>query len=286
MTIRNPVEWSADGVAAAVDSVRETAHAMRRPMGAYDERPIALRRIGFSDLGDALREGLDDFAHLRSDVFAIALIYPLAGLVIATIAFNASLLHLLFPMVAGFALLGPFAAIGLYEASRRREAGLRARWSNMIDAFVSPAAAAIWTLGLILTALYLAWLLCAWALHAAIMGPDLPTSSTAFANEILTTPRGWTMILVGCGVGAGFAVAALSISVISFPLLLDRKVTVGRAIETSVRAVRENPAVMLGWGAIVAGSLALGAAPALLGLIVVMPVLGHATWRLYRKIVV
>lgn len=286
MTIRNPIEWSADSFVGAVHSVREATRAMHRPAEAYDERPITLRRIGVDDLMDALKEGLDDFGHLRSDVLAIALIYPLAGLLIAGVAFNASLLHLVFPMVAGFALLGPFAAIGLYEASRRREAGMRATWSYVLDAFTSPSAAAIWTLGLALTALYLAWLLTAWVIHAAVMGPGLPTSLADFLSEVLTTPRGWMMALIGCGVGAGFAVAAFAISVISFPLLLDRNVTIGQAVSASVRAVRENPGVMFAWGAIVAGSLAIGAAPALLGLIVVMPTLGHATWRLYRKIVV
>ena len=286
MTIRNPIEWSADGAAHAVTSLRETAHAMQRPAEAYDDSPISIRRVDFRDLRDALAEGFDDFVNLRTDVLAIGLIYPLAGLVIATAAFNASFLHLVFPMVAGFALLGPFAAIGLYEASRRRETGGEVHWANVIDAFASPSAAAIWTLGLMLTALYLVWLLAAWAIHAMTMGPGLPTSPMAFLGEVLTTSHGWAMILIGMGVGAGFAVAALAISVISFPLLLDRRVRLGRAVETSVRAVRENPVVMLGWGAIGAGARAIGAAPALLGLIVVMPVLGHATWRLYRKVVV
>lgn len=153
MTIRNPVEWGADGLVGAVGAMRETAHALQRPPEAYDKRPIALRPIGFGDLGVALREGFDDFVNLRTDLLAIGLIYPLAGLMIGAFAFNASLLHLLFPIVAGFALLGPFAAIGLYEASRRREAGLKVRWSSVIEVFASPSAAAIWTLGLMLTGL-------------------------------------------------------------------------------------------------------------------------------------
>lgn len=286
MTIRNPVEWGADSLSETMNSVRGASDAMRRPETDFDEEPITLRAIGIDDLFAALREGFDDFVNLRTDVLAIGLIYPLAGLMIAQIAFNASLLPLLFPLIAGFALLGPFAAVGLYEASRRRETGEKVRWTNVIDAFASPSAGAIWRLGLLLTGLYVVWLFAAWLIHQATMGPDLPTSLPVFANEVLTTRGGWLMTIVGCAVGAGFAVAALSMSVISFPLLLDRRVKVGRAIETSVRAVRENPVTMLIWGAIVAAGLVLGALPALLGLIVVMPVLGHATWRLYRKIVV
>lgn len=286
MTIRNPVEWGAESLSDTVTSVREARHALRRPAEEFDERAITLRRVGFDDLTSALREGFDDFVNLRTDVLAIGLIYPLAGLLLAQVALNASLLPLVFPLIAGFALLGPFAAVGLYEASRRRETGEKVRWSNVIDAFASPSAGAIWGLGLILTALFLVWLGVAWLIHLMTMGPGIPDSVPGFLHAVLTTPGGRAMMVIGCAVGAGFAVAALAISVISFPLLLDRKVRVGQAIETSVRAVRENPVTMLAWGAIVAGGLVLGSLPVLLGLIVVVPVLGHATWRLYRKVVV
>jgi uncharacterized membrane protein len=285
MTIRNPVEWSADSLTDTVTSLRETRRAMRRSAEEIDDRPIVLKPVGFRDLGAALREGFDDFVNLRTDVLAIGLIYPLAGIVLAQIVLNVSMLPLLFPLVAGFALLGPFAALGLYEASRRRESGEQVRWSNVIDAFASPSAGAIWALGLILTALFLVWLGAAWLIYLMTMGPAVPESAVGFFREALTTDRGWAMILIGCGVGAGFAVAALAISVISFPLLLDRRVPIGRAIDASVRLVRDNPLTMLSWGVIVAGGLALGSLPLLLGLIVVMPVLGHATWRLYRRAV-
>lgn len=285
MTIRNPVEWGAGAMSDVAHSVRDAGHAMRRPADEYDESPITLRPIGVGDLFDALREGFDDFVNLRTDVLAIGLIYPLAGLVVFQVAFNASLLPLLFPLIAGFAIVGPFAALGLYEASRRRETGEEVRWSNVIDAFASPSAGAIWTLGLILTGLFVLWIATAWLIYSATMGPEVPTSMSAFMADVFSTRGGQLMIVLGCGVGACFALVALAISALSFPLLLDRKVRLGRAIETSVRAVRENPVVMLTWGAIVAGGLVLGAIPLLLGLIVVMPVLGHATWRLYRKVV-
>jgi uncharacterized membrane protein len=285
MTIRNPVEWSAGALGDTVTSLRGVSHSMRRPAEEFDVRPITVRRVSFADLGDALREGLDDFAALRTDVLAIGLIYPLAGLVLGHLAMNVQLLPLLFPLIAGFALLGPFAALGLYEASRRRERGEPTSWTNVVDAFDSPSAGAIWTLGLIMTGLFLVWLAAATLIFLATMGPAWPSSIGQFAHDVFATPGGWAMIVLGCGVGALFALIALSISVVSFPLLLDRKVRIGTAIETSARVVRMNPETMLAWGAIVAGALALGALPLLLGLIVVMPVLGHATWRLYRKAV-
>ena len=107
----------------------------------------------------------------------------------------------------------------------------------------------------------------------------------AFVHEVFTTPAGWAMIVMGIGIGFLFAALVLTISVVSFPLLLDRDVGLPTAVSTSIRAVAENPGPMAIWGLFVAGSLVIGSIPAFLGLIVVMPVLGHATWHLYRKVV-
>ena len=117
------------------------------------------------------------------------------------------------------------------------------------------------------------------------LGPDLPVSAIAFARDVLTTPQGWTMIVVGIGVGFLFALLVLAISVVSFPLLLDRNVGVAPAVATSFRAVRENPGPMAAWGLIIAAGLVIGAIPLLVGLAIVLPILGHATWHLYRKVV-
>jgi uncharacterized membrane protein len=123
------------------------------------------------------------------------------------------------------------------------------------------------------------------AIYSVTLGPDTPDSIGSFMRELFTTGAGWALIVVGCGVGFLFAVLALSISVVSFPLLLDRKVSVTTAIWTSMRAVAKNPRTMAMWGMIVTAGLVIGSIPLFVGLIIVMPVLGHATWHLYRKVV-
>ena len=238
-----------------------------------------------ADLKDALINGFDDFKACRTDVVFLCIIYPIVGLIFARFAFNYNMLPLLFPAASGFALLGPVAAVGLYEMSRRREQGLAAQWSNAFDIVRSPSFVPILLLGLLLLAVFLIWLAVAQVIYIMTLGPAPPTSLTSFIRDVLTTGSGWTMIVVGTGVGFLFALAVLAISVVSFPLLLDRQVGLGSAVATSVRVCAENPLPIATWGAIVAGGLILGSIPAFLGLIFVMPLLGHATWHLYRKTV-
>jgi len=136
-----------------------------------------------------------------------------------------------------------------------------------------------------LLGIFLIWLAAAMLIYRLTLGPAMPASLSAFMSDVFTTPAGWAMIGVGVAVGFLFALLVLAISVVSFPLLLDRPVRITTAIRTSVQAVLLNPIPMLTWGLIVAASLVIGAIPVLVGLIVVMPVLGHATWHLYRKVV-
>lgn len=245
-----------------------------------------VRRVAPAELLPVLRRGLDDFAAMPSHAVFLCVIYPLLGLLLVALTLDYSVLPLAFPLVAGFALVGPLAAIGLYELSRRREAGLDTNSIHAFDVLRSRSLGAIIALGLVLMAIFLVWLAVAQAIYVANFGYAAPASIRAFVDGVLFTPAGWTLIVVGSGVGFLFAVVVLTISAVSFPLLLDRDVGAAVALATSVRAVAANPLTMAAWGLIVAALLVVGSLPFFLGLTVVLPVLGHATWHLYRAIVV
>ncbi len=278
-TIGNPLSWAAKGMMGAGAHV---AHVTEAIGGAEAAREPRVRQIGIKDIREALRKGIEDFSALRTDVAFLCLFYPVVGVALAFLAFHENVLPLVFPLISGFALLGPVAAIGLYEMSRRREKTGQANWADAFAVLYSPKLGAIFVLVLALMVTFMVWILVADGLYALTMGPAQPVSAAAFWHDLMVTRGGHALILLGIGSGFIFAVVVLAVSVVSFPLLLDRNVGLPLAVVTSVRVARRNPGTIAVWGAIVAVSLALGAVPAMLGLVIVIPVLGHATWHLYR----
>lgn len=284
-TIRNPIEWSADQFREAASHLASVGRSLGGTAASVDAPRPAIRRIEIADLKDVLQKGFVDFGACRTDVIFLCLIYPVAGLVLARLAFGYEMLPLLFPIMSGFALLGPVAAVGLYEMSRRREMGETATWADAFGMVRSPSFGSIVAMGLLLVGLFLLWLAAAQIIYTLTLGPAPPVSIAAFVSDVFLTGAGWAMIVIGMGVGFLFALLVLTISVVSFPMLLDKDAGVGLAIWTSVHVVKANPRAIAAWGLIVAGGLVLGSIPAFLGLIFVMPVLGHATWHLYRRTV-
>lgn len=244
-----------------------------------------VRRIALADLREVLAKGWADFLETPTQLVFLGVIYPVIGFIAARFA-TGDLLPLLFPMLAGLSLLGPVAALGLYEISRRREAGEAASALDALAVVRSPSINAIVLLGGFLFAIFVAWILAARLVYLATLG-DGPHGGAigALLAAALTTREGWTLILLGNGVGLVFAVAVLTLTVVSFPMLLDRPVDPLVAVRTSVRAVAANPVPMMAWGLVVAVLLVAGALPLLVGLAVAVPVLGHATWHLYRRVV-
>ena len=261
-----------------------TFHVMAGP---GDMAPhLTVRRIGLSDVWDALARGFDDFRAKPSHYVFLSLIYPICGVVLVTWSSGANMLPLIFPLVAGFALLGPVFAIGLYEISRRRERGMDTSWRHALDVRHSPALPSILAVGAMLLALFVAWLVFAQMLYTSLFGAEPPQSLALFLASVFSSENGLLLMLAGNAIGFCFALVVLATTVIAFPLMLDRDVGAVAAIETSLRATLMNPVPIACWGLIVAALLVVGTIPIFVGLAVIMPILGHATWHLYRKLVV
>ncbi|WP_353229258.1 DUF2189 domain-containing protein [Novosphingobium sp.] len=247
---------------------------------------IEIRTIGVADLRLALAQGWRNFTERRGDLLFVVVIYPVVALLAALVTSNVSILPLVVPVAAGAMLLGPPLASGFYELARRRQLGLDSGWSHFLDGYRGPTAETMMALTSVVAVLFLAWLMVAWLIFAATMGSVPVTDPIAFVRAVMSTPAGWQMIIVGNLVGLGFAVVTLAMTVISFPMLIDRPVGLAVAIRTSVRVTVKNPATVAVWGLTVVALLVLGAITAFVGLGVALPVLGYASWHLYDLAVV
>jgi uncharacterized membrane protein len=275
--IDHPIGWTFKAVGSAMTVPRPSP---------VDTSPIVVNRIGFDDLTLSLKQGFADFAASRTDVILLCIMYPIAGIVFSRLAVQMSLLPMVFPLLAGFALLGPVLASGTYNMSRVRERTGRASWTDAFAAFRAPGIGSMVAFGLWLLFIFALWLIAAHLLYKVTLGRHATISLDYFIHGLFITQQGRTLIWAGIGTGAIFAAYVLSIGIITAPLLLDRNVGLGAAIRASFRATRMNLVPVAAWGAIVAALLAAGTLVVLIGLAVVVPVLGHATWHLYRKLVV
>lgn len=260
----------------------------QRTKVAKVQQEIPIRKIELHDLRIALSQGWEDFLDKRGDLIFLGIIYPIAVLFASLYALKLSLLPIIFPLFAGTALLGPMFATGYYEIARRREGNLDTRWRHFFDVLKGQNAFSIFSLSTILFLLFAVWVIVAYTIYRETMGslnPDTVRTANDFIVAVLGTPEGQRMLVVGNLVGLGFALVALAISVVSFPMLVDRQVGWATALRTSLRVAWHNPVTTAIWGLIVAVLLIIGALPAFVGLAVVFPVLAYATWHLYTRAV-
>lgn len=251
-----------------------------------DDTTRTVEKIGYDDIGASLREGWADFVARPTTGIFLIVIYPVIGLILYRFAFNEALLPLLFPIASGFALIGPVSAVGLYEISRRRER--KAATEDGVGAYSAVTGERLvpaLLVGLLLLVIYAAWIGVAQAIYGATLGTYEPSGIGDLVTTVFTTAEGWTLLIVGCGVGFLFALVVLAIGAVSLPAIFDRQVGAAEAVALSVRAFVANPGPMLAWGFLIAVGLVVGSIPAFLGLMVVLPLFGHATWHLYRRVV-
>ncbi|SPH24329.1 hypothetical protein DEA8626_03380 [Defluviimonas aquaemixtae] len=242
-----------------------------------------IRRVEFSDIGAVFRRGLRDF--LRAPWFGIffSAVYVAGGIVLFKVYTAAGQQWWLAPVVLGFPLIAPFAAVGLYEVSRRIETGEPLGWGDVLSVVFAQRDRQIPAMAAVVIVIFLFWVFIAHALFALFIGLRAFTSGLDFTSLFLSG-NGPILLLVGSVIGACFASVLFAVTVCGLPLLLEKEIDFVTAMIHSTRAVLDNLRVMALWGIVIAGLLFLGMLPMFLGLFVVLPILGHATWHMYRRL--
>lgn len=241
--------------------------------------------ITYSDVKAALSEGLNDFNRAPLIGLFFGAIYALGGMFIVALVFSLDLGYLAYPFVAGSVLIGPFVAAGLYEVSREIEQGHTPRFSSVLATVFAQRTSELAWMAFVTIFVFIIWMYQVRLLLALFLGFANFGTIQEFGRVLFTTMDGFSFLAVGHVIGAIDSLALFSITVVSFPLLMDRNVDVVTAMITSVQAVLMSPGPMIFYGLIVVALLIVGALPFFFGLFVVLPVLGHATWHLYRRVV-
>lgn len=248
------------------------------------QRDPVIRTIAISDIVDALALGLRDVQRAPRQSLLFGAFYAAGGITLVLILAVFKMTYLAYPLAAGFAIIGPFVALGLYQVSRDLESGtqpsLRRSWEAARDR------REIRWMAFVVGFFFVIWMYQVRLLLALFLGHTGAFASLEeFLHIVLTTNNGLLFLMIGNIVGAILSLAIFSITVVSFPLLLERDVDFVTAMITSVRAVATNPMPMIGWAAIVVALLVISTVPMFLGLVVTLPLLGHTTWHLYRRLV-
>ena len=268
----------------AKSTAPKTSKAPEGPSRAFPGMPH-LAAISFADIGTAFAQGISDFRQAPQYGLFFGGIFALSGLFIIASVMWLDMPWMIYPFAIGFPLIGPFAAVGLYEVSRRLEAGERLDWSGILSVIWRQRTREFSWMAFVSLFIFWIWIYQVRLLIAIILGFKASTSLNRFFDVLVSTQEGALFLIVGHIVGAILALILYSVSVVSLPFLLERNTDFVTAIATSVRAVFTSPVPMLGFGICVTLLIIAASLPLFLGFLVVLPILGHATWHLYRKIV-
>ena len=244
---------------------------------------LIVRPVNLGDIANALRAGWGDFR--RAPLFGLFFgsFYAVGGILTAILMFWMNMTYMIIPLVIGFILIGPFVAVGLYEVSRALEEGRPLGWGGVLGVMLKQRTREFGWMSFVTLFVFWIWIYQVRLWIAIFFGMHTASTLTAFTKLLFTTSNGFAFLAVGTLVGAVLALVLYAITVISFPLLLDREVDFITAMLTSIKAVAASPLPMLTWGAAIALLTLLAVLPAFLGLLVVFPVIGHASWHLYRR---
>lgn len=245
--------------------------------------PPTIGIVGFDDLRQALAAGLKDFKRAPAFGLFFSFFYVLGGILIFLQLDVIGQSFWIIPLATGFPLLAPFFAVGLYEVSRRIEMGEDLDPSAVIGVILRQKDRQFPTMAAVIVIIFLFWLFLAHLIFALFLGLEPMTNILSDWQHTILSQKGLTMLAVGTAVGAACAFVLFSLTVMSLPLLLDRELDFITAMISSFQLVLANLVPMLGWGLMISVLMVLGMLPFFLGLFVVLPVLGHATWHLYRR---
>jgi uncharacterized membrane protein len=247
--------------------------------------PVRINSIGFSDVTAALGAGWRDF--LRAPLIGLFFggIYTAGGLAILLFLVVYHEPWWIIPIAVGFPLIGPFVAVGLYETSRRLEAGEPLDWRQILMVILAQRKRQVAWMAFVVLFIFWMWLYEVRMLLAIFLGFKSFSSIDAFITVVTTSSEGILFLLVGTAVGAAISFILFCTTVVAIPLLLDRDLDLITAIICSFKSVLDNLAPMIGWGIAIVALTFAALLPAFFGLLIVLPVLGHATWHLYKRVV-
>lgn len=255
------------------------------PAPTFAEPTPRIRSIGAEDVLAAFRAGIDDFRAAPLYGLAFGAIYAFGGLLLLWITVGAGIGYLTYPLATGFALIGPFVAVGCYEVSRRRERGESLDPVSVFGVIFRQGGRELGWMAFVTLFVFIVWMYQVRVLFILCLGLQGFATLSDFGHALLETSNGWLFLALVHADGLAFALVTFSLTVVSFPLLLDRDVDFITAMITSIQSVVRNPRTMISWGVIVTALLFVSILPLFLGLVVALPVLGHATWHLYRRLI-